>query len=115
MCMTKMYNDEITLIKRTFTSDELGNQIPDETESKILCDVKDIGTAEFYQAANQKLKPTLKAKIHAFEYNGEDKARYKGALYNIMRTYVGDTVDRSDNALSGEEMELTLSEVIGDG
>lgn len=110
-----MYNHELTLINYEVGEDEIGNEIKIPIEKTILCKIKDIGSTEFYNAQVNDLKPARKFIIHTFEYNGEKQVIFEGTKYKVIRTYVGDTVDRSDNALSDEEIELTCEKVIGNG
>lgn len=110
-----MYNHELTLIGYSLGEDEIGNEIKVPIEKTILCKVKDIGSTEFYNAQVNDLKPAIKFIVHAFEYNGEKEVKFEGTKYQVIRTYAGDTVDRSDNALSGEEIELTCEKVIENG
>lgn len=98
------YDNEIILISKTFSEDEIGNQIPMETQNKILCSEVSVGRNEFYNAALSNLKPEKIFIIHRFEYNEEREVIYKGHRYSVIRTY-------SNNV---EEIELTCERKVTD-
>ncbi|RJQ25529.1 MAG: phage head-tail adapter protein [Peptococcaceae bacterium] len=99
------YDHELTLISQTYTEDEIGNQIPTETETVILCGLKSVGRSEHYNAALTGLRPELIFVVHGYEYNGEKKVVFEGVRYNVIRTY----------AVDFEELELTCEKIAGDG
>lgn len=99
------YDYELVLINQTFTKDEIGNQVPTENRTTILCDKKSAGRNEFYQAATAGLKPEIVFVIHAYEYNGEKVVEFEGKRYNVIRTYQVDF----------EELELTVERMVGGG
>lgn len=99
------YDHELTLIGETYTYDDIGNQLPAETETTVLCGLKSVGRSEFYNAALAGLRPSLVFIIHGYEYNGEKKVEYEGERYNVLRTYSTDF----------EEVELTCERVAADG
>jgi len=109
------YDNELNLITYTTTYDELLQPIKTTVRNPVLCKKGSIGSNEFYNAKVAGLKPELKLVVHSFEYNGETEVEFEGIKYNVIRTYAGDTVDKSKNALSGEEIELTCEKVVGDG
>jgi len=97
------YDNELTLISQTYTEDEIGNQIPAETETVVLCGVKSIGRTEFYNAAATGLRPEVIFVVHGYEYNGEQKVIFEGVGYEVMRSY----------AIDFEETEITCQKMIG--
>jgi SPP1 family predicted phage head-tail adaptor len=99
------YDHELTLISQIITEDAIGNQVPVETETVILCGLKSIGRAEFYNAAATGLKPELVFVVHGYEYTGQQVVKFEGAGYKVIRTY----------ANGFEELELTCEKVIADG
>ena len=103
--MPVTYDHELTLIGQRIEEDEIGNQIPVETETTILCGLKSVGRAEFYDAAASGLRPELVFVIHAYEYGGERVVKFEGVRYNVIRTYQTGT----------EEIELTVERVVGNG
>ena len=98
------YDHELTLISQTVTEDEIGNQVPVETETVILCGLKSVVRAEFYKAALNGLKPEMVFVIHAYEYSGQKKVKFEGNYYSVIRTYEP----------SFEELELTCERIIAD-
>jgi len=99
------YDHELTLITQIMIEDEIGNQIPVETKKDILCGLKSIGRAEFYNAATTGLKPEITFIVHAYEYSGQKKVEFEGVPYNVIRTYEP----------SFEELELTCERIISTG
>lgn len=99
------YDHELTLIGQTWGEDEIGNQVPVETETVILCGLKSVGRSEFYNAAVTGLKPEAVFVIHGYEYSGQQVVKFEGAGYKVIRTY----------ANGFEELELTCEKVTGNG
>jgi SPP1 family predicted phage head-tail adaptor len=99
------YDHELTLISEIYTEDEIGNQIPVETETVILCGLKSVSRNEFYNAAVNDLKPEQVFVIHPYEYSGEKKVEFEDERYKVIRTYQKDI----------EEMELIVEKVGADG
>jgi len=101
-----LYDNELTLIDQAYTDDnvdEVGNQIPTESETVVLCGVKSIGRAEFYNAAATGLRPEIIFVVHGYEYDGEGVVVFEGKRYSVMRSY----------AVDFEEVELTCKKMIG--
>lgn len=111
-----MYSEELKLISYKASpdgaKDEIGNPKTVPEYTSVLCKVRDVGSQEFYGAANTQLRPEIKFIIHRFEYSGQTRAEYNGTAYKVLRVFGGDTVDRTDNALTGEEIELTCERVM---
>lgn len=99
------YDHELTLIQQTYTEDEIGNQIPVETETVIFCGKKSVTRSEFYNAATTGLRPVIVLVIHPYEYAGQTKVEFEGTRYNVIRAY----------EVNMEEMELTCERVAADG
>lgn len=95
------YDHELILIQQTYTEDEIGNQIPVEVETSILCGKKSVTRSEFYSAAVNGLKPVIVLVVHPYEYSGETKVKFEGTTYNVIRTY----------GKNLEELELTCEKV----
>ncbi|CDV96355.1 gp16_SPP1: putative phage head-tail adaptor [Desulfitobacterium hafniense] len=99
------YDYEVTLISQSYGEDEIGNQIPIEVETDILCGKKSVVRTEFYKAAAEGLRPEIALVIHPYEYSGQKKVRFEDAEYKVIRAY----------EVNMEEMELTCEKVIGNG
>lgn len=96
------YDYGLTLIKYTFKTDKLMNQIPEEVKTDLYCDLKSVGRNEYYNAASQGLKPEIIFVIHNYEYNGEREILFEKNRYKVIRTYSKDF----------EEIELTCEKVV---
>ncbi|MEV2353710.1 phage head closure protein [Paenibacillus larvae] len=99
------YDHELTLIHLAFDQDEIGNQIPVETETTVLCALKSVGRSEFYNAASAGLRPELIFEMHGYEYDGEQLVKFEGVHYRVIRSY----------AVDFERLELTCERVAADG
>lgn len=99
------YDHELILIKQDYIQDDIGNQIPIEHETVVLCGLKSVARNEFYNAALASMKPEIVFVIHGFEYNGETKVKFESVTYKVLRTY----------SVDFEEIELTCEKVVGDG
>lgn len=99
------YDHELALITETIIEDGIGNQIATETETAILCGRKSVSRREFYDAAVSGLKPQEVFVVHGYEYGGQEKVKFGGQKYNVIRAY----------AVDFEETELVCERVIGNG
>jgi len=79
------YDNELTLIG--------------DIETTIFCSKKTVTRNEFYSAAQAGLKPEIIFVIHDYEYNSEEKVKFEGITYKVLRTY----------SIDFEEIELTCS------
>lgn len=100
-----MWRYELTLNKKSYAKDSIGNQIPITTPIVIFCDKKSIGRTEFYNSAVSGLKPEIIFLVHSWEYDGETEVVFEGVKYKVIRTYSNDS----------EKTELTCEKVIGNG
>ena len=108
------YDHELVLIAWGVEEDEIGQQIPVETRTQILCKVKSIGRSEFYDAAMTGLKPEIVFVIHEAEYGEEREVEFEGERYKVIRAYRGG-MTRQGSKLAFDEMELTCEKVGTDG
>lgn len=99
------YDHELTLIGQSYEEDDIGNRVPVEIETTVLCALKSVGRNEFYNAAIAGLRPELVFVIHGYEYNGEQIVKFNGARYRVIRTHSEDF----------EEMELVCERMAADG
>ena len=105
--------DVITLISvgdREFDSWGI-DQESSYTRRQVLCDVRSAGRSEFYQAAQNGLKPELEAKLFYLDYEGEpmamvEDANGNGIYYKVIRTYRAENDDE-------DRIILTLERDIG--
>lgn len=102
------YDNELTLLSSAITYDDIGNPIETPTSIDILCGVKSIGRAEFYNAAANGLKPSYIFVVHPYEYGGETYVEFSKdstpkQKYKVIKTYEKNM----------EELELTCEKVLG--
>lgn len=112
-----MYNYELELISYVTGVDDIGNSTKTPVVSPVLCKVSSIGQREFYQAATEDMKPTIKFTIHKFEYDNQRAVKYKGEEYSVIRTFeldnqIASRYDKFAN-LGFDEIELTCERVVG--
>lgn len=82
------FNDVITLVSYTETTDRYGRVIRQETTTDVFAQVRSIGQSEFYQAAASGLKPTIKFVLADFwDYDDQKEIIYNNVRYNVLRTY----------------------------
>ena len=92
-----MFDDVITLIKDTDTTDYYGDLVKTTTTRNLFAEVKSITQTEFYQAQAVGLKPEIKFVIADFyDYQGEQQLKYTPfggteQVYDIIRTYRNNT------------------------
>jgi len=81
-----------SLLSTTITQDSIG--VEKETQTQIECPIiriEDIYAKEFYQANEVGHKPTLRIRISALNYSGEEELIYNGVTYTVIR--VDDEID----------------------
>ena len=89
------------LITKQFAIDEVGNQVLQENYTLIpIIDVEDVYQSEFYNAAQQGLKPTLRLRISDLNYNNEPELEYMNYRYSIIRV---DMINNEEIALVCEK------------
>lgn len=94
----------IKLISQQYVIDSIGNQILQENYIEVpIIEIQDIYQAEFYNASQQGLKPSLRILISNLNYNDEEELIYMNKYYSIIR------VDRIDN----ENIALICEKRIG--
>ena len=86
--------DTIKLISKAYTLDDIGNQVANETETVVFCEVDSISQSEYYNAANTELNPEYKFTVFFGDYSGQNTVEYNGVRYGIYRTYrAGDSLE----------------------
>lgn len=92
------------LIVQNYVVDQIGNQVlQDEFIEVPIIEVQDVYQSEFYSAAQQGIKPTLRLLISDLNYNDEEELEYMGKRYAIVR------VDRVNN----ESVALVCEKRVG--
>lgn len=89
----------LTLIKKVYTTDGIGQKIYTESTSTVYADIKSVSRSEFFSAGEQGFKPQFVATMFAPDYEGQDLCEltvFGGtSKYSIYRTYLGtnDTIE----------------------
>jgi hypothetical protein len=95
---------EITLLKKTFEQDDIGQEIGEVEERKtIQCVIGSIGRNEWSTARQGGYEAEILATVFAASYDGESTALYNGKTFDIYRTYQ-----------DGDSTELYLGTKVGD-
>lgn len=81
---------------------EYGEPIQTFVWREVFANKKSVKQSEFYQAANVGLKPELVFEVHSFEFNNDEKVKYNGKEYSIVRVYE-----------NGDITELTVTSHVG--
>lgn len=104
--MSLTWDDEVTLVGYTsFQEDDIGQQVPIETETTVCCCRMPVSRSEFYNAGQNGIEVSEILTVHSYEYNGENTVIFNGKRMRVIRTYRKNL----------EECELTCTERIGNG
>ena len=69
------------------TYDEYGNEVPAITETQVYVLPRGVYNAEFYNAAQAGLHPSITFEMtNKADYNGEKVIEWEGQEYNVIRT-----------------------------
>ena len=83
-----MYNDVITLIATTTSTNNIGDTIQTETKTDVFAKVDSIGMRETYEALAAGLKPELSfVMADYYDYDGQGFIEYETIRYRVLRTY----------------------------
>ena len=82
-----MYDSVATLkAYGTPTYDEYGNEVPTITETEVFVQPRGVYQAEFYNAAQLGLKPSLTLFLsNRDDYSGQKILDFEGTEYNVIR------------------------------
>lgn len=76
-----------TLLSTTIVSDSIGVQKSEIQEIEIpIIRTEDVYANEFYKANEQGLRPTLRLRTSALNYNGEEELIYMDKRYSVIRS-----------------------------
>lgn len=81
------FDNELTLVTITHTTNDLGDPVEVLTRRRVLCDVRSVTRSEHYQAAAHGLQPEIMFIVNTHDYEGEKVVEYDGRQYQVMRTY----------------------------
>lgn len=81
-----MHDVECILLSKEIVQDEIGveKEITKETPVLIIKN-EEIYAKEYYVANQSGYKPTLRLKISALNYEGQQELKYMGIIYTIIR------------------------------
>lgn len=96
---------KIELISKTFTTNAIGERIPDYKGKEVFAVVDSLGQREFYLAGEQGFKAEGKLLVRFNDYHDEERLLMDGYIYTIYRTF-----GREDG-----QIELYLTERVGNG
>ncbi len=65
----------------------LGEVIKTWEYASVYANKKSVKQSEFYNAANVSLKPELVFEVNSDEFNNEERVRFDGREYEIIRTF----------------------------
>ena len=89
------------LIAKQYVIDEIGNEKLQEISVEIpIIDVEDVYQSEFYNAAQQGLKPSLRLRISDLNYSDQPELEYMNSRYSIIRV---DKINSEEIALVCEK------------
>ncbi len=71
----------------TIVKDAVGNQIYTPVNRLVYCAELSIGSQEFYNAGQQKIKSEILLVVDLEEYDNELTVKYNDIVYSIYRTY----------------------------
>lgn len=101
--MNRTWDEKVVLISSNgYEEDELGQQVPIETEQEIWCCKEQVSRNEFYLAGQNNMEISEILIVHPYEYGGQRYIRFHGKKLKVVKTY----------QISAEELELTCTERI---
>jgi hypothetical protein len=80
-------SDIITLIRKTYEIDAIGQHVCTEEREEVFCEVRSVGQREWFEAGRNGLKAELQVNMFGFDYHGEEICEFDGVRYGIYRTY----------------------------
>lgn len=92
----------VTLIGKTYSFDDYGNQISTDTEKEVFAEIQSVSQTEFFEAGQTDFKAEYKVIIWDCEYSNERVIEYNNQQYSVYRTF-----------LKGDKIELYLSQKVG--
>jgi hypothetical protein len=81
------FDYELSLIQTTYTENELGDAIPNDTETVVLCDFQSVTRSEHYAAQSHDLKPEIVFIVNQYDYEGQRHVKFEGKKYRVIREY----------------------------
>lgn len=79
----------LKLVGTSYTKDDIGQLVPQETARSVFCAVTSVSAQEFFDAGRAGLKPEWRVIMFAPDYHGEEIAELDEVRYSVYRTYAG--------------------------
>lgn len=90
-----MFSDVAELIKVTAKSNALDELVETSTSRQVFVSVRAVNRTEAYEAAAYGLKPSITFILaNRADYDDEQRIRYDGKDYRVIRTYFRDDSER---------------------
>lgn len=80
-------DDLVTLVAQTYVQNEIGEQVPRETCTEVLCSVESVTRSEWVAAGKMELQPSLCVKTNRANYEGQSKLVHSNINYSIYRVF----------------------------
>lgn len=80
-------DDVLTLIGQTYAQDENGVRRPEPARREVLCRVRSVTRAEFFEGGRNGLNPSFEFTVFAGDYRDETVVEFQGKQYGVYRTY----------------------------
>ena len=78
---------DFKLIAVTYTVDDIGQSIEQETSRTVLGEYQPITRLEWTSAGQNGLNPELEIDMFTYDYNGEKIVEFQGNRYSVYRTF----------------------------
>lgn len=99
--MNRTWDEKVALLSSGgYKEDEIGQQIPLETEKEVWCCRDRIPRNEFYLAGQNNMEISEILIVHPYEYEGQRFVKFHGRRLKVIKTY----------PINMEELELTCTE-----
>ncbi len=82
------FDNELTLIKTTgSTTNSIGDSIPNEEKTTVLCDILSVTRSEHYTAMANQMQPELVFVLNKYDYDKQKDVEFEGDRYRVIRTF----------------------------
>ena len=81
-----LWKDEIKLISKTTTIDDIGDTVEAEKKTPVSVNKMAYRTSAVTEALRSGLKPKYSFEIREFDYSDQDKIEYDGIVYKVIST-----------------------------
>ena len=87
-----MYNELITLLTITLSTNDIGDMVETVTEKEVFADIRSIGMKETYESMAVGLKPEYTFVLaDYYDYDDQQDIEYNNNKYKVLRTYKKNT------------------------